>query len=106
MAKVVQIQMAKSGCSFGQNPGLLEHVGMHTPARDTRECQEIALGADKLIEGRGEVREDVRSDPKHVIAYDDGEVRRQFALSFRARPIGDSLRDSDESSKVSLAVSQ
>jgi 8-oxo-dGTP pyrophosphatase MutT (NUDIX family) len=42
----------------------------------------------------------VYSDPKHVIAYDDGEVRQQFALSFRARPVGGSLRDSDESSEV------
>ena len=28
----------------------------------------------------------VYSDPKHVIAYDDGEVRQQFALSFRPDP--------------------
>ncbi len=42
----------------------------------------------------------IYSDPKHVIAYDDGEVRQQFALSFRARPIGGSLRGSDEGSEV------
>ena len=42
----------------------------------------------------------VYSDPKHVIAYDDGEVRQQFALSFRARPTGGHLRGSDEASEV------
>jgi hypothetical protein len=42
----------------------------------------------------------VYSDPKHVIAYDDGEVRQQFALSFRARPVGGTLRSSDEASEV------
>ena len=42
----------------------------------------------------------IYSDPKHVIAYDDGEVRQQFALSFRARPVGGSLRSSDEASEV------
>jgi ADP-ribose pyrophosphatase YjhB (NUDIX family) len=42
----------------------------------------------------------IYSDPKHVIAYDDGEVRQQFALSFRARPVGGRLRSSDESSEV------
>jgi 8-oxo-dGTP pyrophosphatase MutT (NUDIX family) len=42
----------------------------------------------------------VYSDPKHVIAYDDGEVRQQFALSFRARPVGGRLRASDEASEV------
>lgn len=32
-----------------------------------------------------------------MIAYDDGEVRQQFALCFRARPTGGTLRSSDES---------
>ena len=31
----------------------------------------------------------IYSDPKHIIAYDDGEVRQQFSLCFRARPIGE-----------------
>jgi ADP-ribose pyrophosphatase YjhB (NUDIX family) len=42
----------------------------------------------------------IYSDPKHVIAYDDGEVRQQFALSFRARPVGGTLRSGDEASEV------
>ncbi|GGU47611.1 NUDIX hydrolase [Lentzea flava] len=42
----------------------------------------------------------VYSDPKHVIAYTDGEVRQQFSICFRAQPVGGNLRTSDESSEV------
>ncbi|MER7861079.1 NUDIX domain-containing protein [Amycolatopsis japonica] len=37
------------------------------------------------------------SNPNHVIAYDDGEVRQEFSICFRAMPIGGSLRTSNES---------
>ncbi|WIY05820.1 NUDIX domain-containing protein [Amycolatopsis mongoliensis] len=40
------------------------------------------------------------SDPKHVIAYDDGEVRQEFSICFHATPIGGSLRISSESREV------
>jgi ADP-ribose pyrophosphatase YjhB (NUDIX family) len=40
------------------------------------------------------------TDPRHVIAYDDGEVRQQFSICFRARPTGGSLRTSSESKDV------
>ena len=37
------------------------------------------------------------TDPRHVVAYDDGEVRQQFSLCFEARWIGGSPRgDGDE----------
>lgn len=42
----------------------------------------------------------VYSDPNHVIAYTDGEVRQQFSICFRARLIGGELRTSNESSEV------
>ncbi|MCP2248612.1 NUDIX hydrolase [Lentzea aerocolonigenes] len=42
----------------------------------------------------------IYSDPKHVIAYTDGEVRQQFSICFRARPTGGNLRLSNESSEV------
>jgi ADP-ribose pyrophosphatase YjhB (NUDIX family) len=42
----------------------------------------------------------VYSDPNHVIAYDDGEVRQQFALSFRAVLVGGRLKTSPESPAV------
>jgi ADP-ribose pyrophosphatase YjhB (NUDIX family) len=40
------------------------------------------------------------SDPKHVIAYDDGEVRQEFSACFRADTLGGRLRTSSESSEV------
>ena len=42
----------------------------------------------------------IYSDPAHVIAYDDGEVRQEFSLCFTARPVGGSLRPSRESRQV------
>ena len=40
------------------------------------------------------------TDPRHVMEYDDGEVRQQFSICFHARPIGGALRTSDESKAV------
>ncbi|MFF9341624.1 NUDIX hydrolase [Streptomyces sp. NPDC014773] len=40
------------------------------------------------------------TDPEHVLAYDDGEVRQQFSICFRARPVGGTLRTSSESKEV------
>ena len=41
------------------------------------------------------------SNPKHVIAYDDGEVRQEFSICFRAHMTGGTIRTSNESSEVS-----
>jgi 8-oxo-dGTP pyrophosphatase MutT (NUDIX family) len=43
------------------------------------------------------------SDPKHVIAYDDGEVRQEFSICFRASKSGGTLATSDESKDVHWA---
>jgi ADP-ribose pyrophosphatase YjhB (NUDIX family) len=40
------------------------------------------------------------SNPNHVIAYDDGEVRQEFSICFRAQPLGGELRTSNESKEV------
>ncbi|MEV5927646.1 NUDIX domain-containing protein [Streptomyces cellulosae] len=40
------------------------------------------------------------TDPRHVIAYSDGEVRRQFNVCFRARVVGGELAISDESTEL------
>ncbi len=40
------------------------------------------------------------SDPKHVIAYDDGEVRQEFSICFRAKIKGGETQTSDESKEV------
>ncbi|MET9695896.1 NUDIX domain-containing protein [Streptomyces sp. NPDC006529] len=40
------------------------------------------------------------TDPGHVFAYDDGEVRQEFSICLLARPTGGTLRTSDESFEV------
>ncbi|MFW6642107.1 NUDIX domain-containing protein [Nocardiopsis algeriensis] len=40
------------------------------------------------------------TDARHIIAYSDGEVRRQFNICFRARAVGGSMAVSDESHEV------
>ncbi len=40
------------------------------------------------------------TDPGHVFAYDDGEVRQEFSICLLGRPVGGELRVSDESHEV------
>src|SRR5687767_1098738 len=40
------------------------------------------------------------TNPGHVMAYEDGEVRQQFSISFSARLLGGDARISDESKRV------
>ncbi|MGW0247967.1 NUDIX hydrolase [Nocardia goodfellowii] len=42
----------------------------------------------------------VFSNPDHVIAYSDGEVRQEFSIAFTAEPVGGQLRTSSESKSV------
>ena len=38
----------------------------------------------------------IYSDPRHVIAYDNGEVRQEFSLCFHAKPVSGELHSSSE----------
>ena len=42
----------------------------------------------------------IYSDPKHVFAYDDGEVRQEFSICFECRLLNGELAISDESKEV------
>lgn len=42
----------------------------------------------------------IYSDPHHVAAYDDGEVRQEFSICFTTRMLGGAVRTSSESSAV------
>ena len=42
------------------------------------------------------------TDPRHVIAYTDGEVRRQFNVCFTARVVGGQLAISHDSTEMRL----
>ncbi|HEX5117114.1 MAG TPA: NUDIX domain-containing protein [Pseudonocardiaceae bacterium] len=42
----------------------------------------------------------IYTDPEHVIAFKDGEVRQEFSICFAAQVVGGERRTSDESSEV------
>lgn len=42
----------------------------------------------------------IYTDPRHVIAYSDGEVRQQFNICLTARTVGGTLARSDESTDI------
>jgi ADP-ribose pyrophosphatase YjhB (NUDIX family) len=42
----------------------------------------------------------IYSNPNHVIAFSDGEIRQEFSICFRAHPLGGTPRPSDESTEV------
>lgn len=42
----------------------------------------------------------IYSDPKHVFAYDDGEVRQEFSVCFECRVVAGEVEVSDESFEV------
>ncbi|MCX5376959.1 NUDIX hydrolase [Streptomyces sp. NBC_00091] len=46
------------------------------------------------------------TNPGHVFAYDDGEVRQEFSICLLARPTGGTLRPSDESFEVAWFAPQ
>lgn len=46
------------------------------------------------------------TDPRHVMAYDDGEVRQQFSICFTTRLLGGDLRTSSESKEVAWVSSE
>jgi ADP-ribose pyrophosphatase YjhB (NUDIX family) len=63
-----------------------------TAVREVEEETGIKVEVDSIV--------GLYTDPEHVLAYDDGEVRQQFSICFRAHPVGGSLRTSSESKEV------
>jgi ADP-ribose pyrophosphatase YjhB (NUDIX family) len=48
----------------------------------------------------------IYSDPGHVAAYDDGEVRQEFSICFTTRMLGGTERTSSESAEVRFVLPQ
>ncbi len=48
----------------------------------------------------------VYSDPGHVFAYDDGEVRQQFSICFACKILGGQLQASEESHEVGFFTAE
>ncbi|MET9642773.1 NUDIX hydrolase [Streptomyces syringium] len=76
-------------------PGGGMDLGDSLPGAAVREVKE-ETGLDVEITGLV----GTYTDPRHVIAYSDGEVRRQFNVCFTARITGGELTISDESTEV------
>ncbi|MFF0733506.1 NUDIX domain-containing protein [Streptomyces chartreusis] len=68
-----------------------ERIG-DTAVREVAEETGIDVEVDSIV--------GLYTDPEHVLAYDDGEVRQQFSICFLAHPVGGSLRTSSESKEV------
>jgi ADP-ribose pyrophosphatase YjhB (NUDIX family) len=76
-------------------PGGEQEIGETVGATAVREVK-AETGVDVQVTGLI----GVYSDPEHVITYDDGEVRQEFSLCFRAISLGGDLRTSHESKEV------
>ena len=76
-------------------PGGAQELGEDVKTAAVRECEE-ETGVVVEITGLS----GIYSNPHHVIAYDNGEVRQEFSIVFGARPIGGAIRSSGESKEV------
>ncbi|MFJ9953040.1 NUDIX domain-containing protein [Kitasatospora sp. NPDC091207] len=76
-------------------PGGTMDFGESLPGTAVREVRE-ETGLDVEITGLV----GTYTDPRHVIAYSDGEVRQQFNVCFTARAVSGELRISDESTDL------
>lgn len=65
---------------------------VETAIREAAEETGISVGVTRMV--------GVYSNPNHVVAYDDGEVRQQFSICFAATPLGGTLTTSVETSEV------
>lgn len=76
-------------------PGGGHDLGEDISATVVREVQE-ETGYDVVVDRLT----GIYTNPHHVMAYDDGEVRQQFSIAFRCTVVGGDARVSDESTAV------
>ncbi|GAA4757719.1 NUDIX hydrolase [Actinomycetospora chibensis] len=92
-AQLLMIRRTDNG--YYALPGGRHELGetmTQTVVRETQEETGMTVEVTSLV--------GIYSNPDHVMAYDDGEVRQEFSICFRARPVAGAPRTSDESSEV------
>jgi ADP-ribose pyrophosphatase YjhB (NUDIX family) len=85
----------RTDSGFHALPGGRHELGETMTATAIRETQEetgVTVAVTGLI--------GIYSNPGHVVAFSDGEIRQEFSICFRARPVSGEPRDSDESTEV------
>ncbi|GAB3155850.1 NUDIX domain-containing protein [Micromonospora sonneratiae] len=91
--RVLLIQRTDNG--LWALPGGAQDFGesiAETAVRETKEETGIDVEVTDMV--------GIYTDPNHIIAYTDGEVRQQFSICFRARYLSGQPTESDESSRV------
>jgi len=78
-------------------PGGAMEIGESIRETVLREVQE-ETGLDVTVESLI----GIYSNPKHVIAFSNGEVRQQFSICFACKTVGGTLRVSEESFEVAF----
>lgn len=91
--RILLIERSDNG--YWALPGGAQDLGESTSQALVREVREETNVDVEIVGISG-----IYSDPRHVIAYDDGEVRQEFSICFRARPVGGTPQSSPESRKV------
>ncbi|WP_129306578.1 NUDIX domain-containing protein [Streptomyces sp. L2] len=76
-------------------PGGVQEIGENIASTVVREVMEETGIRVEVVGMVGTF-----TDPGHVIAFADGEVRQEFSLCFRARPVGGEIKVSSESFAV------
>jgi len=70
-----------------------ESIG-ETVVREVKEETGLDVAIEYLV--------GIYSNPKHILAFSDGEVRQEFSICFACRIVGGRLRVSEESFEVSF----
>jgi len=97
VGRVLLVQRSDNG--LWALPGGVMEVGETLAQCAEREVLEETGYQVKVVEVVG-----IYSNPKHIIEYDDGEVRQQFAISFRGVLVDGELAASDETPVTSWVI--